>query len=133
MMAKSNAADMRSGLARARGFGAAKDGVAHWWAQRLTALALVPLALWFVGSIIGLVGASHSVALAWIGSPATAVLLIVLIAATFHHAQLGVQVVIEDYVQHEGLKLAAIVIVKGAAILLAVAAALAVLKIAVKG
>ena len=78
-------------------------------------------------------GASHSAALAWIGSPATAVLLIVLIAATFHHAQLGVQVVIEDYVHHEGLKFAAIVIVKGAAILLAVTAALAVVKIAVKG
>ncbi|HJS33660.1 MAG TPA: succinate dehydrogenase, hydrophobic membrane anchor protein [Alphaproteobacteria bacterium] len=124
---------MRSDLARARGIGAAKDGVAHWWAQRLTALALIPLALWFVGSIIGLVGASHSAALAWIGSPATAVLLIVLIAATFHHAQLGVQVVIEDYVHHEGLKVAAVVVVKAVAILLAVAAVLAVLKIAVKG
>ena len=132
-MAKSTATDMRSDLARARGIGAAKDGVAHWWAQRLTALALIPLALWFVGSIIGLVGASHSAALAWIGSPATAVLLIVLIAATFHHAQLGVQVVIEDYVHHEGLKVAAVVAVKSVAILLAVAAVLAVLKIAVKG
>lgn len=132
-MAKSTATDMRSDLARARGIGAAKDGVAHWWAQRLTALALIPLALWFVGSIIGLVGASHSAALAWIGSPATAVLLIVLIAATFHHAQLGVQVVIEDYVHHEGLKVAAVVVVKAVAILLAVAAVLAVLKIAVKG
>jgi len=132
-MRKSAAADMRSDLARARGFGSAKDGVAHWWAQRLTALALVPLTLWFVGSIIGLIGANHAAALAWIGSPATAVLLIVLIAATLHHAQLGLQVVIEDYVHGEGVKVAAIVIVKGLAILLAVAAILAVLKIALKG
>ncbi len=126
-------ADLRSGLSRARGLGSAKEGISHWWAQRLTALALVPISLWFVGSLIGLVGAGQPAVVAWASSPLSAVLLIALIVATFHHAQLGLQVVIEDYVHNEGAKLAAILIVKGAAFLLATAGVLAVVKMAMKG
>lgn len=126
-------ADLRSGLSRARGLGSAKEGVSHWWAQRLTALALVPISLWFVGSLIGLVGAGQPAVVAWASSPLSAVLLIALIVATFHHAQLGLQVVIEDYVHNEGAKLAAILIVKGAAFLLATTGVLAVVKMAMKG
>ena len=126
-------ADLRSGLSRARGLGSAKEGVSHWWAQRLTALALVPISLWFAGSLIGLVGAGQPAVVAWASSPLSAVLLIALIVATFHHAQLGLQVVIEDYVHNEGAKLAAILVVKGAAFLLATAGVLAVVKMAMKG
>lgn len=121
-------ASLRSDLGRVRGLGSAKEGVAHWWVQRITALALIPLVVWFVASIIGLSGASHAAMVDWVASPVPAILLILLIAATFHHAQLGLQVVIEDYVHGEGAKLALLLFVKGAAIVLAVAAAFAVLR-----
>ena len=120
----------RTPIGRARGLGSAKDGTAHWWAQRLTALALVPLVLWFVISVVGLVGAGRGALVDWLGSPVAAGLTILLIGATFHHAQLGVQVVIEDYVHNEAVKIAAIILVKFAAVVLALAGILAVLSIA---
>ncbi len=120
---------MRSDLARVRGLGPAHDGVAHWWAQRLTALALIPLTLWFVTAIVGLVGADHATVAEWIAQPLPAMLLVLLIVATFHHAQLGLQVVIEDYVHAEGLKIGLILAVKGLAVLLSVASLFAVLRI----
>jgi succinate dehydrogenase membrane anchor subunit len=119
----------RSPLARARGLGSAREGAGHWWAQRITAVALVPLCLWFVIGLIGVIGAEHGEVEDWIGSPVNATLLVVLLVAAFHHAQLGLQVVIEDYVHHEGLKIAGIMLVKFAAILLGLAAVLAVLSI----
>jgi len=119
----------RSPLGRARGLGSAREGTAHWWAQRLTAVALVPLTLWFVIGLVGLIGAEFAAVEEWISGPINATLLVLLIVATFHHAQLGLQVVIEDYVHHEGLKIAGIVLVKFAAILLGLAAVLAVLSI----
>jgi succinate dehydrogenase / fumarate reductase membrane anchor subunit len=119
----------RTPIGRARGLGSAKEGVAHWWAQRLTALALVPLVLWFVVSVIGLVGAGRVAVVDWLQAPLPAGLMILLIVATFHHAQLGVQVVIEDYVHNEAAKLASIILVKFAALVLGLAAILAVLSI----
>jgi succinate dehydrogenase membrane anchor subunit len=123
----------RSPLARARGLGSAREGAAHWWAQRLTAVALVPLCLWFVIGLVGVIGEDHRTVTDWIGSPVNAALLVVLIVAAFHHAQLGLQVVIEDYVHHEGLKIAGIILVKFAAILLGLAAVFAVLDISFGG
>jgi succinate dehydrogenase / fumarate reductase membrane anchor subunit len=123
----------RSPLGHARGLGSAREGTAHWWAQRVTAVALVPLCLWFVVGLIGLVGADHATVKAWIGAPVNAALLVVLIVATFHHTQLGVQVVIEDYVHSEGLKIAGIMVVKFASILLGLAGVFAVLKISFGG
>ena len=119
----------RSPLGRARGLGSAREGAGHWWAQRLTAVALVPLCLWFVVGLVRLIGAEHALVADWIGSPLTSGLLVVLIVAVFHHSQLGLQVVIEDYVHHEGLKIAGIVIVKFAAILLGLWAVFSVLSI----
>jgi succinate dehydrogenase / fumarate reductase, membrane anchor subunit len=124
---------LRSDLARVRGLGSAKNGTAHWWAQRLTALALVPLTLWFAASVVALAGADLATVRAWIAQPISAVLLVILIAATFHHAQLGMQVVIEDYVHSEWLKLTAIVAIKFAAVLLGALAAFSVLRIAFTG
>lgn len=123
----------RSPLGRARGLGSAKDGTAHWWAQRVTAIALVPLSLWFVAGVLGLIGAGHEEALAWIGYPLNAVLLVLLIAVTFHHGQLGLQVVIEDYVHAEWLKIALILVAKFAAVLLALLGIVAVLAITFGG
>ncbi len=121
---------LRSQLGRARGLGSAKEGVAHWWAQRLTALALVPLTLWFVASMVPLTGAGYVAVRAWLGDPVVAVIMVLLIGTTFHHSQLGLQVVIEDYVHSEWRKIAAIVAVKFAALALTAACVFAVLKIA---
>jgi succinate dehydrogenase / fumarate reductase membrane anchor subunit len=125
--------ELRSTLGRVRGLGSAKEGVAHWWAQRLTAIALIPLTLWFVISIISLAGADHAAVAKWVARPVPAVLLLLLIAATFHHTQLGVQVVIEDYVDAEGARLALVLLVKAAALVLAAAAGFAVLSLAFGG
>ncbi len=124
---------LRSPLGRARGLGSAKDGTHHWWAQRVTAIAMVPLLLWFVASIVSLAGAPLPTVQAWIASPISAVLLLSLIVAVFHHAQLGLQVVIEDYVHAEGVKLVLLLAVKGAAWLFGGIAAFSVLKIAFGG
>src|SRR3954463_381966 len=95
---------LRSPLGRARGLGSTHRGSAHWWLQRLTATALVPLGLWFIFSVIGLVGAGRDQMTAWIGSPVSLSLMLALIVATFYHMWLGLQVVVEDYVHVEGLK-----------------------------
>ena len=120
---------LRSPLGRARGLGSARAGSHHWWAQRLTAIALVPLTLWFIFSVIHLSGATHQAVIEWLSSPLTLGLMLALIVATFHHLQLGVQVVIEDYVHAEGAKLTAVLVVKALCILLALVCIVSVLKI----
>ena len=124
---------LRSDLGRVRGLGSAKEGVAHWWAQRLTAIALIPLMLWLVASLAWLTGADIVAVESWIADPIVAVLLVLLLATGFYHAQLGLQVVIEDYVHSEALKLFSIILVKFLAIALAVSAIFAVLRIAFTG
>ena len=124
---------LRSPLGRVRGLGSAKSGTEHFWAQRVTAVALIPLTVWFVYSILALGDGEHAVASAWMQSPLNAVLLLLLVVATFHHMQLGLQVVIEDYIHAEYMKIVMLVIVKGASLLLGVAAAFAVLKVSFGG
>jgi len=124
---------IRTPLGRARGLGSAKTGTDHWWMQRVTALALIPLVIWFVVSMVIVTGADHETALAFIGSPINAVLLTLLIIATFYHGQLGLQVVIEDYIHSKWLEVALILLVKGAAIFLGVASVYAVIAIALGG
>lgn len=123
----------RTPLARVRGLGSAKSGTQHWWLQRLTAVALVPLSLWFVAALVTIASADHATAVAWLGSPVTAVLASAFIVALFYHAQLGVQVVVEDYVHAEWLKITGIVLTKLVSLLLAGASLFAVLHIALKG
>ena len=120
----------RTPIARVRGLGSAKGGTHHWWMQRVTALALAPLTVWFVASLIRLTGADHAAAAEWLASPLTTVLMLLLIVATFHHLQLGLQVVIEDYIHGEAAKIGCIIGVKFASFALAVAAGVAVLKVA---
>jgi succinate dehydrogenase / fumarate reductase membrane anchor subunit len=124
---------LRTTLGRVRGLGSAKEGVNHWWAQRTTAAALVPLSLWFVTSVIALVGADYTTAVRWFKAPLNATLMVLLIAATFYHGALGLQVVLEDYVHHEGTKIASIMVVKALSALLGALAAIAILKLAFGG
>jgi len=125
--------DLRSPLARARGLGSAKDGLHHWWAQRLTAVALIPLVVWFAVSLVMLSGADYAVVRAWIGSPVVMVLLILTIAIGLHHGQLGMQVVIEDYIHSDGWKLTWIILVRFLAALFGLAAIVAILRIGFGG
>lgn len=125
--------DLRTPLSRARGLGSAKEGVHHWWAQRITAIALIPLVVWFAVSLVMLSGADYQVVRTWIGSPLVMVLLILTIGIGLHHGQLGVQVVIEDYVHSDGWKLAYIVAVRFVAVLFGLAATLAILRIGFGG
>ena len=125
--------DLRTPLARARGLGSARDGLHHWWAQRLMAIALIPLVVWFAISLVMMSGADYGAVRAWIGSPVVMVLLILTIAVGLHHGQLGLQVVIEDYVGNDGWKLALIVIVKLIAVLFGLGAIVAILRIGFGG
>ena len=123
---------MRSPLARAMGFGSAKDGVEHWWIQRVSAVALVPLTLWFVASIIAHTGSDYATSIVWLRTPLASILMILLLIALFYHTALGLQVVIEDYV-HSGLKFAALVAVRLGCFALAAAGIVATSRIAFGG
>ena len=125
---------MQSYLGRARALGSTKNGVHHWWHQRLTAIALVPLALWFVFSVIGIGSeASYSDYKAWISDHSNMVLLCLMIFTMFYHATLGLQVVIEDYVSNEAKKVFLLVFVKLIAALMGFACITAVLRVAFGG
>ena len=121
--------NLRTPLKEVRRLGSAKEGVAHWWAQRVTALALVPLALWFVIVVIELAGADRALFVDWVRHPVPAVLLVLLLIATFYHGALGLQVVIEDYVENEALRFGLLIVMRLAAIVLAVLGIFAVLKL----
>lgn len=120
----------RSPLARARGLGSAKDGVHHFWVQRVSALALIPLSLWFVFSVAQLAGADYYAVRHFVATPSVAITLVLFLASALYHSMLGVQVVIEDYVAAEGSKLVLMVLQKFAHAVVAGAAIFAVLKVA---
>ena len=119
-----------SRLSRASGLGSAKSGSAHWWVERMTSVALLPLSLYFVGSVILLRGADRARMAAYMAEPWNSTLFLALIAIMFYHLALGLQVVVEDYVSNEAKRLITILIFKGVIILLALASAVSVLKLA---
>lgn len=120
----------RSPLGRARGLGSAKQGTHHFWIQRVTAVALIPLVLWFVYSIAQLPSGDYEAVRWWVHAPSVAVALVLFISCVLYHSLLGVQVVIEDYVAGEGAKIVALLLSKFAHVVAAVAGIFAVLKIA---
>jgi succinate dehydrogenase / fumarate reductase, membrane anchor subunit len=124
---------LRTPLSQAIGLGSAKEGVEHWWAQRVSAVALVVLGLWFVATIIAHAGADRAAVLAWLHGPLSAILTILLVAFVFYHGALGLQVVIEDYIHSEWLKIPALVVMRLLSLALAVAGSFAVLRIAFGG
>jgi succinate dehydrogenase / fumarate reductase, membrane anchor subunit len=123
---------MRSPLARAQGLGSANGGVEHWWAQRVSAVALVPLTVWFLGSVIGHAGGDYAALIGWLKTPLASLAMIVLLLALFHHTALGLQVVIEDYV-HSNLRFAAVIAVRLGCFAFASAGIVAALRIAFSG
>ena len=120
----------RSGLARAQGLGSAKHGAAHWWAQRVTAVALLPLSLYFVLSVLLMLGADAAQMHAYMHEPWNCALFLALIAMLYYHLSLGLRVVIEDYVPNEAKRLSIIMLINGLIIFLAIICAISVLKLA---
>lgn len=125
-----NAKDLRHPLKRARGLGSAQFGVGHWWTQRITAVALIALGIWFVILVLGLLHGDYATARGAVAKPWNAILLIAFLVSMFWHAVLGMQVVIEDYVHTRWKELTLLVAIKFIAVLCVLAGTLAVLRIA---
>lgn len=102
---------MRSPLGRARGLGSAREGVESWWLERVTAVALIPLTLWFAGSLVALRGSDYTRFVTWFKAPLDTLLMVLLLIALFSHLALGLRVVIEDYV-HSSAKIALVLAVR---------------------
>jgi len=124
---------MRSPLGRVLGTGAAHDGVRHWWMQRLTSIALVPLTVWFVVSLLALPSLGYGTVIAWMSQSWTALLLILLVLTAAWHSQLGVRVVVEDYIHGAGARTLTLVLIGFTHVLLAAAGVFAILKVAFGG
>jgi succinate dehydrogenase / fumarate reductase membrane anchor subunit len=132
-MTEASPKSLRSPIARARGLGAAKEGVSHWWVQRLTALALIPLGLWFVASMVCFAGADHAAVSQWLSRPFTLVALSLTLIAAFYHAVLGLQVVVEDYIHTKAVKVTLIILIQFAAFAFAASGIIALLLTAFAG
>jgi len=121
---------LRSPIGRVLGHGAAGEGVGHWWSQRVSSVALVILGLWFVSALLRLDDLNFALVTAWMAKPVNAVLLVLLVGTSVYHSQLGVQVVIEDYIAGKGTKLVVMLIVKFLHFALGALGIFAILKIA---
>ena len=123
--------DYKTPLAKVLGLGAAHNGVSHWWMQRMSAVALIPLTFWLIAYCKQLLTASHLQIVAWLAEPLNSLLAIVWIIVVFYHAALGLQVVLEDYVPIKWQKISAIWLVNFTLVTLALASILAVLRIVI--
>ena len=125
--------NLRSPLSHVLGSGSAKEGTDHWWAQRVTAVGLVILGLWFLFALLQIDNFDHAQIVRWVGQPFSGVMLILLCLTLAYHSALGIQVIIEDYVHGAFLKVASLILSKFAHIFVAVAAVYSVLRIAFGG
>ena len=122
-----------TGIGRVRGLGSAKSGVHHWWMQRVTAVGNLVLGLWLVASLLRLPAYDYETTHQWLVAPLAAVPMALLVASVFWHLRLGLQVLIEDYVHEDGLKLGSIILLNFFAIGGAALALFSILKIALGG
>ncbi|MFI4889943.1 MAG: succinate dehydrogenase, hydrophobic membrane anchor protein [Steroidobacterales bacterium] len=120
---------LRSPLGRALGTGSARSGSAHWWTQRVTAVALIPLTLWFLFSLLLLPDLEYLSVRAWLAAPFSGFLAMLLIAVLAWHAELGTRVVVEDYVHSAGIRVLTLLLLRFAYVLAAGLGVLAVLRI----
>ena len=120
-------------LNRVLGLGSAKDGTEHWWGQRLSAVALAVLGVWLTISVTSFESFSYQAVVSWMQSPLSCVMLILTVLTLCYHSQLGVQVVVEDYVRGKGARVLTLVVVRFLHVLVGVAAAFAVLRLALGG
>lgn len=123
--------NLRTPLSKVKGLGSAKDGVEHFWVQRITGLALIPITLWFCFSVASLPSADYAQVAKWLSSPFNAAMMIITVIMAFHHAQLGLQVIIEDYVSCHAKRTAGIIVAKFACFLFGVIGVVSVLKVAI--
>jgi succinate dehydrogenase / fumarate reductase, membrane anchor subunit len=121
---------LRTPLARVEGLGSAKSGTHHFWMQRVTAVALVPLSIWFVASALAYVGAEQGAVAAYFAEPVNAVPMFLFILASTYHMSLGVQIIIEDYFHNEGQKIAALILNRFVAWTVGAASSFALIKMA---
>ncbi|MEH6503703.1 MAG: succinate dehydrogenase, hydrophobic membrane anchor protein [Cycloclasticus sp.] len=124
---------LRSPLGLAKGLGSAKEGLHHWWAQRVTAIALIPLTVLFAFQVALLSMSDYKTVIECIGSPWSAALIVSLIVAAFYHAALGMQVIYEDYIGHKAVRIGAIMATNLLLFLLGAAGVIAVVRIALGG
>ncbi len=122
--------EMRTPLSRVRGLGSAKKGTEHFWLQRVTAIANIPLSIFFLASLVAHSGADYQATLAYFSHPVVAVIMLLLILSAVWHAKLGLQTVIEDYVHGEAQKLTAIVLNNFFTLIVGIASILAIVKLA---
>jgi len=121
---------LRSPLGRVLGTGSAKDGTGHWWAQRVTAVALIPLTLWFFYSLLALPALDYSSVKAWLALPLSSFLAVLAVAVLTHHSYLGTTVVVEDYVHGAGLRVATLLTLRFLYVLFGGASIFAILRVA---
>jgi succinate dehydrogenase membrane anchor subunit len=120
---------LRSPLGRVLGLGSAKEGTGHWWAQRVTAVALLPLTLWFVVSLLTLPGLDYETVRTWASVPITGFLALLLVAVLTYHSYLGTIVIIEDYVTSSGMKVLSLMVLRFLYVLAGGAAIFSILRI----
>lgn len=124
--------DMNTPLGKVRGLGSAKTGTHHWWAQRVSAIANIPLVIWFVISMMGHASSDYTTLLSWMQVPFVAVLMILLVINMSWHMRLGVQIAIEDYV-HGRARVVSLLTLDFATVVLAVLGVFSILKISFGG
>jgi succinate dehydrogenase / fumarate reductase membrane anchor subunit len=121
---------LRSPLGRVLGMGSAKDGTGHWWAQRVTAVALIPLTLWFFFSLVMLPGFDYVTVKTWLNQPLSSFLAVLAVAVLTYHSYLGTTVVVEDYVHAPGIKVASLLLLRFLYVLFGGAGIFAILRVA---
>ncbi len=117
-------------ISKVRGLGSARNGTHHWWMQKIAAVALIPLTVWFVASIVQMTKADYFTVISWLSSPIPAILMLIYIVIAIYHLRLGLQAIVEDYIHSEGMKVGLQFSILFGCTIIAVASIFSVLKIA---